>query len=54
MRAAAAAAIVAAMTAVGIARDDRELGRETLAAGDGWAAFSTGTAGGAAAGITTR
>jgi pectate lyase len=41
--------VVAALVSSSAAAGKRDLARETLAPGDGWAAFSTGTTGGAAA-----
>jgi pectate lyase len=40
---------VAALVSAVAGADKRDLGRETLAPGDGWGSFSTGTTGGAAA-----
>jgi len=41
--------VVAALVSAAAGADKRDLGRETLAPGDGWGSFSTGTTGGAAA-----
>ena len=45
----AASSLLALASLTGAGHDDRDLGRETLAPGDGWASFSTGTTGGSAA-----
>lgn len=45
----ACAALVLAVTGTPAHAQDRDLGRETLAAGDGWASEGTGTTGGSAA-----
>jgi len=49
MKALKAMAVVAALVSSSATAGKRDLARETLAPGDGWAAFSTGTTGGAAA-----
>ena len=41
--------VVAALVSAAAGADKRDLGRETLAPGDGWGSFSTGATGGAAA-----
>jgi pectate lyase len=45
----AALVVVLAVVSGLASADDRDLGREILGPNDGWAAFSTGTTGGAAA-----